>query len=428
MINWLNSTGKNSLKKRERIPERVVHAKGAGAHGDFEVTADVTKYCKADFLSNIGKKTPVFLRFSTVGGEKGSADTERDPRGFAIKFYTQEGNYDMVGNNTPVFFIRDPMMFPDFVHTQKRDPRTNLKDPNIVWDFWSLVPESLHQVTVLFSDRGTPDGYRFMNGYSSHTFKWINQEGEVFYVKLHFKSNQGIKNMTGKQAAEMKSKDPDYATRDLQEAIDRGDYPSWTANVQIMPEKEAETYRWNVFDITKVWPHKDYPLIPFGKLTLNRVPDNYFADVEQSAFAPTNVVPGIEPSEDRLLQGRLFSYPDTHRHRLGGNHDQIPINCPYRARTVTTARDGYMCVNGNQGSRHNYYPNSSGSYQTCPKSVECKKTYSGIADRVVVKASDDDYVQAGELYRKVFDDEQRDHLIENIVGAMKGVKPEIQKR
>ena len=231
--------------------------------------------------------------------------------------------------------------------------------------------------------------------------------------------------MTAKQASDMKATDPDYATRDLQEAIDRGEYPSWTANVQIMPEKEAETYRWNVFDITKIWPHKDYPLIPFGTLTLNRVPDNYYADVEQSAFAPTNVVPGIEPSEDRLLQGRLFSYPDTHRHRLGGNHDQIPINCPYRARPVTTARDGYMCVNGNQGSATNYYPNSFGIYKTCPHSEESKKLHSGLAKRVEVAASDDDYVQAGELYRKVFSDGERERLVENIVGALKGVKPEI---
>jgi len=300
-------------------------------------------------LNQVGKRTPTLLRFSTVGGEKGSADAARDPRGFALKFYTEEGNYDMVGNNTPVFFIRDPIKFPDFIHTQKRDPQTNLKSDDMIWDFWNHTPESLHQVTILFSNRGTPVGYRHMNGYSSHTFVWVNAKGERFFVKKHFKTCQGSKNFTGAEAAEVAKNDPDSATRDLFGAIKKGDFPQWDMFVQVMPEKEADNYRFDVFDITKIWPHSDYPLIPVGKLTLNRNPENYFAEIEQSAFSPSHLVPGIEPSNDKMLQGRLFSYPDTHRHRLGGNYDQIPVNCPYRARVAHNQRDGLMQVNGNHG-------------------------------------------------------------------------------
>ena len=336
----------------------MVHAKGAGAHGFFEVTADMSKYCKAAFLNKVGKRTPLFLRFSTVAGERGAADTDRDPRGFAVKFYTEEGNFDMVGNNTPVFFIRDPMKFPDFIHSQKKTAQTNLRDPNAMWDFWSLVPESIHQITILFSDRGTPDGYRHMNGYSSHTYKWINAAGETHYIKLHFKTEQGIKNFTADEAAELAKKDPDYATRDLFDQIEKGNHPSWRVCVQVMPAADAAKYKWNIFDVTKIWPQSDYPLIQFGRMTLNRNPQNYFAEVEQSAFAPTHTVPGIEPSEDKMLQGRLFSYPDTHRHRLGANYTQIPINCPYRARTHHYQRDGPMTVNGNHGPGPNYEPNS----------------------------------------------------------------------
>lgn len=306
---------------RERIPERVVHAKGAGAHGYLEVTHDVSKFCKAKFLNSVGKRTPLFLRFSTVAGENGSADTVRDPRGFAIKFYTEEGNYDMVGNNTPVFFIKDPIKFPDFIHSQKRNPQTNLNDPNMAWDFWTYTTDSLHQITILFSDRGTPDGYRHMNGYSSHTYKWVNDKGEVHYVKYHFKTDQGIKNFTRHKAGELQSTNKDYATQDLFDNIAKGNFPSWTWYVQLIPEKEGENYKYDIFDVTKVVPHKDYPLIPVGKIVLNKNPENYFAEVEQSAFAPTHVVPGIEPSADKMLQGRLFSYPDTHRHRLGANYE-----------------------------------------------------------------------------------------------------------
>lgn len=415
---------------RERIPERVVHAKGAGAHGYFEVTHDITKYCKAKLFSSIGKRTPTFARFSTVGGEKGSPDTARDPRGFAVKFYTEDGNWDMVGNNTPVFFIRDPLKFPDFIHTQKRNPQTNLPDPNMFWDFLSLTPESIHQVTILFSDRGTPDGYRHMNGYSSHALKMVNAEGEVFYVQFHFKTNQGIKNLSGPEAAKLAGSDPDYATRDLFKAIDRGDFPSWSVYIQVMPVKEAETYRYNVLDITKVWPHGDYPLLPVGQLVLNRNPTNYFQEVEQAAFSPGHFVPGIEASEDKMLQGRLFSYPDTHRHRLGTNYDQIPVNvprmCPLRAIHV---RDGFMCVNGNYGAEPNYEPNSlEGTAKECPAAKPSQYQVSGLVAHHPQAHPNDDFEQAGALYRKVMTAEERRALVSNIAGHLKNARRELQER
>ena len=315
----------------------------------------INRYCKAKLFDTVGKKTPIFLRFSTVGGEKGSADTERDPRGFAIKFYTEDGIWDMVGNNTPIFFIRDPIKFPDFIHTQKRNPQTNLKDADMFWDFLSLVPESAHQVTILFSDRGTPDGYRHMNGYSSHTFKWVNHKDEVFFVKLHFKTDAGIKNLSSKQATILKGEDPDYATRELFNHIANGNTATWTAYAQIMTEMEAETYRFNVLDITKVWSHSDYPLIRYGKLVLNRNPENYHNEVEQVAFSPSHLVPGMEPTNDKMLQGRLFSYPDTHRHRLGVNYQTIPINCPYKVNNHQ--REGAHST-GTYGKSPNYEPNS----------------------------------------------------------------------
>jgi catalase len=333
---------------RERIPERVVHAKGAAAHGYFKTTHDVSKYTKASLFSEIGKTTPVFLRFSTVGGEKGSADTARDPRGYAVKFYTEEGNWDMVGNNTPVFFIRDAMKFPDFIHTQKRDPRTNLPYGVAAWDFWGLTPESTHQVTILMSDRGTPDGYRHMNGYSSHTFRWTNKNGESFWVKLHFKTKSGIKNFTMDEAVQRFS-EPDYATRDLVETLDQGKTAEWDLFIQAIPEMDGFKYKWNIFDVTKVVPHGDYPLIPVGTLVLNKNVTNYFQETEQSAFTPANLVPGMQPSMDKMLQGRLFSYADTHRHRLGGNYEQIPINCPFRSKVSNGLRDGPMRIDGNGG-------------------------------------------------------------------------------
>ncbi|RUP46372.1 catalase [Jimgerdemannia flammicorona] len=414
---------------RERIPERVVHAKGAGAHGYFEVTHDFSKFTKAKFLNSLGKRTPVFLRFSTVGGEKGSADTARDPRGFAIKFYTEEGNWDMVGNNTPVFFIRDPSKFPDFIHTQKRNPQTNLGDPDMFWDFLSLVPESIHQVTILFSDRGTPDGYRHMNGYSSHTLKLVDHAGRFRYVKWHFKTDQGNKTLTSQQAGKLAGEDPDYATRDLFNAIARGDHPSWTVYLQVMEAEDALKYRFNPFDVTKVWPHKDYPLQQIGKLVLNRNPENYFAETEQVAFSPSHLVPGIDASVDRMLQGRLFSYPDTHRHRLGPNYSQIPINAPI-SRVSNHHRDGFMAVNGNGGSVPNYEPNS---HDNSPRQINVVGTtfaneeVSGRTDRHGYVLTDDDFFQAGQLYR-LMTAEQRDHLIENIAGHLKNAKLHIRQR
>jgi len=413
---------------RERIPERVVHAKGAGAHGYFEVTADVTKYTKAAFLSEVGKKTDVFVRFSTVGGEKGSADAERDPRGFAVKFYTEEGNYDMTGNNTPVFFIRDPLKFADFIHTQKRHPQTNLKDPDMFWDFLSLTPESVHQVTVLFSDRGTPATHRHMNGYSSHAYVWSNVAGEQFYVQYHFKTDQGIKNLTAAEADAMKSSDPDHATRDLFDAIERGDFPSWTLEMQIMPVAEAEDYRFDVFDITKVWPHADYPPMVIGKLVLDRNPENYFAEVEQAAFNPSNFVPGIGPSNDKMLQARLFSYHDTHLHRLGPNYHLLPVNAPKSAPMNSYQRDGAMRFDDNGGLGPNYWPNSMGGPAPDPSVADPGMPVEGAVGRTEYPHPNDDFVQPRALFRDVMTDEDRDHLVGNIVGHLVKAQERIKLR
>jgi len=413
---------------RERIPERVVHAKGAGAGGYFEVTNDVTKYTKADFLSEVGKRTEVFARFSTVGGEKGSADAERDPRGFAVKFYTEEGNYDLVGNNTPVFFIRDPLKFPDFIHTQKRNPGTNLKDANMFWDFLSLTPESLHQVTILFSDRGTPRSFRNMNGYGSHTFKWYNEDGESFWIKYHFKTDQGIQNFTRQEAEQVKGMDPDSATRDLFNAIEKGDYASWTLQVQVMPVKDAESYRFDVFDVTKVWPHGDYPVVEVGRMVLNRNPSNYFAEVEQAAFSPGNFVPGISVSHDKMLQGRLFAYHDAHRYRLGPNYHLLPVNRPKGVKVRNYQRDGYMRFDENAGGAPNYYPNSFGGPEPDIQSAEPVYEVSGKVDRQKYTHPNDDFVQPGALYRKVMTSQDRENLIGNIVTHLCNAKKEIQIR
>ena len=413
---------------RERIPERVVHAKGAGAHGYFEVIGDVSEYTRARFLSEVGKKTDVFARFSQVGGEKGSADSERDPRGFALKFYTEEGNYDMVGNNTPVFFIRDPLKFPDFIHTQKRNPATNLKDPDMFWDFLSLTPESIHQVTILFSDRGTPRTYRNINGFSSHTYMWYKDRGEYCWVKYHFKTEQGIDNFGGEEAARMRGIDPDCATRDLYEAIERGDYPSWRLEVQIMTPEQAKEYRFDPFDITKVWLHADFPPMDVGRLVLNRNPENYFAEVEQAAFSPANFVPGIGPSPDKLLQGRLFSYHDTHLHRLGPNYHLLPINAPRACKVSNYERDGAMRTDGGGGGGPNYWPNSFGGPDPDPEAALPPIDVSGLAARHEYPLGDIDFVQAGLLYRKVMKDEDREHLISNIVGHLGGAQMRIQLR
>ena len=413
---------------RERIPERVVHAKGAGAYGYFEVTDDVTRYTRAKFLSKVGKRTEVFARFSTVGGEKGSADSERDPRGFAVKFYTEEGNYDFVGNNTPVFFIRDPLKFPDFIHTQKRHPAKNTKDADMFWDFLSLTPESIHQVTVLFSDRGTPKNYRHMNGYSGHTYMWYNEKGEYFWVKIHFKTEQKIQNLTREEAVRLAGADPDQATRDLYESIEQGDYPAWKVYVQVMTPEQVENYRFDSFDITKVWPHADAPLQPFGRMVLNRNPENYFADVEQAAFSPGNFVPGIGPSPDKMLQGRLFSYHDTHRHRLGPNYHLLPVNASKASPENSYQRDGFMRVDANGGGGPNYYPNSMGGAEPDPQVGPPAVDISGMAARHAYTLSDDDFVQAGDLYRNVMTDMDRDHLIGNIVAHLGNAKKRIQLR
>ena len=413
---------------RERIPERVVHAKGAGAGGYFEVTHDVTQYTCAKFLSEVGKRTETFARFSTVGGEKGSADSERDPRGFAVKFYTQAGNYDFVGNNTPVFFIRDPLKFPDFIHTQKRHPATNLKDANMAWDFWSLTPESIHQVTILFSDRGTPRSYRRMNGYSGHAFMWYNERGQYVWVKIHFKTEQGIRTLTRQQAAGLAGTDRDHATRDLYEAIERGECPSWNMQVQIMPARDAEDYRFDPFDITKVWPHGDYPLNPVGRLVLDRNPGNYFAEVEQAAFSPGTLVPGIAPSPDKMLQGRLFSYPDTHRHRLGPNYHLIPVNAAKGVKPSNYQRDGFMRTDANSGGAPNYWPNSMGGPVPDPAAAPPSLEVCGAAGRQAREYPQDDFVQAGNLYSKVMSDEDREHLIGNIADHLGKAERRVQLR
>ncbi len=407
---------------RERIPERVVHAKGSGAFGTFKVTHDISKYTRAKIFDMIGKETKVLLRFSTVGGEKGSADSERDPRGFAVKFYTEDGNWDLVGNNTPVFFIKDPKKFGDFIHTQKRDPYTNMKSPTMMWDYWSLNPESLHQVLILMSERGTPYGYRHMNGYGSHTFSMINKENERFYVKFHFKTAQGIKNFSDKEAAEMKMHDMDFSQRDLLENIDAGNFPKWNLKIQVMTEEEAKTYRYNPFDLTKVWPHADFPLIDVGVLELNKNPENYFQDIEQSAFAPAHLVDGIGYSPDKMLQGRILSYPDAHRHRLGGNYEQIPVNrCPFA--TNNYQRDGQMRVDGNGGRGANYFPNSFDSIVVDQSYKEPNWDLGlGVADWYDRNAEgeNDHYSQPANLFA-LMTTEQKQATIENIVGAMSGI-------
>nr|AFS60095.1 catalase [Apostichopus japonicus] len=412
---------------QERIPERVVHAKGAGAFGYFEVTHDITQYTKASLFNKIGKKTPLGIRFSTVGGESGSADSARDPRGFAVKFYTEDGNWDLVGNNTPIFFIRDPIFFPSFIHTQKRNPVTHLKDANMFWDFISLRPESTHQVSFLFSDRGTPDGYRHMNGYGSHTFKLVNAQGEAVYCKFHMKTDQGIKNMSGERAGEVASSDPDYAIRDLYNAIADGNFPSWSFYLQVMTFDQAEKFRFNPFDLTKVWSQKEYPLIPVGKMVLNRNPTNYFAEVEQIAFSPAHMVPGIEPSPDKMLQGRLFSYSDTHRHRLGTNYQQLPVNCPMSARPNNYQRDGPACATDNQTGAPNYFPNSFNGPSDDPKYAQSQIHYSGDVRRYRTD-DDDNYSQPGVFWREVLTDEDRAALVKNMAGHLKDAVPFIQDR
>jgi catalase len=413
---------------RERVPERVVHAKGGGAYGWFEATEGAGDWTKADFLQR-GRRTPLAIRFSTVAGELGSADTVRDPRGFAIKFYTRQGNYDLVGNNTPIFFIRDPQKFSDFIHSQKRRPDTNTRDNNMQWDFWTLSPESAHMVTWLMGDRGLPRTWRHMNGYGSHTFLWQNAGGERFWVKYHFKTDQGIAFFTDAEAKAMSAEDPDYHLRDLHQSIERGDHPSWTLFVQLMPFEEAADYRFNPFDLTKVWPHGDYPLVRMGRLVLDRNPENYFAEVEQAAFEPANMVPGIGPSPDRMLLGRMFSYPDTHRHRIGTNYLQLPVNAP-RVEVHSYNKDGAMRYR-HSSCRPVYAPNSYGGPAADPGVREPGWKVSGEVVRAAytTRRDDDDFGQPGAMYRQVLDEAARTRLVSNLTGHLKnGVESPVLER
>lgn len=409
---------------RERIPERVVHAKGSGAFGELVIEHDITKYCKADLFSEVGKKTPCGIRFSTVGGESGSADTARDPRGYAVKFYTQDGIWDIVGNNTPIFFIRDPILFPSFIHTQKRNPVTNLGDPNAKWDFISQRPETCHQVSFLFSDRGTPDGYRHLNGYGSHTFKLVNAEGEVHYCKFHFKTNQGIKNLSAARATQLAGENPDYAQEDLYNAISAGNCPSWSFEIQVMTMEQAATCKDNPFDVTKVWSHHDFPMIKVGTLTLNRNPSDYFAEVEQIAFSPSHLVPGIESSPDKMLQGRLFSYPDTQRYRLGTNYLQLPVNCPFKVNSYQRA--GAAC-HYNQPGAPNYFPNSFSGPNHAPVYNESTFTTTGDVARHD-SGDEDNFSQCGIFWRQTLNEQERCNLIENLSGAVSQAADFLQDR
>lgn len=414
---------------RERIPERVVHAKGTGAYGYFEVTDDVSDLVSSDFLNGVGKKTSLFTRFSTVAGERGTADAERDTRGFATKFYTKEGVIDWVNINSPIFFIRNGIQFPFLIHTQKsRDPQTNFKDPNIFWDFLCNNPESIHQVMFIFSDRGTPASYRNMDGFSCHTYKWINKNGEFHYVQIHILTDQGIKNLSNEEAHAMLADNPDHASQDLHEAIEKGEYPSWTVYVQTMTPEQAEKAPFSVFDMTKVWPKADYPLRRFGKIVMNRNPENYFAEVEQAAFSPANTVPGIEPSADPVLQARLFSYGDTQRYRLGANFNQIPVNRPLQA-YCPFQRDGPGAINGNYGSVANY-PSSFEplNYRADATLSEAHEKWVGEATSFHWAATDDDYHQALEMWEVFGRSGQQDSFIHNISLNVKAARPDVQDR
>ncbi len=411
---------------REVIPERRMHAKGSGAYGTFTVTHDITKYTKAKIFSEIGKQTELFTRFTTVAGERGAADAERDIRGFAIKFYTEEGNWDMVGNNTPVFFLRDPLKFPDLNHAVKRDPRTNMRSAQNNWDFWTSLPEALHQITIVMSDRGLPATYRHMHGFGSHTFSMINADNERVWVKFHFKSNQGIENLTDQEAEVVIGKDRESHQADLYNSIEEGKNPSWVLKIQIMTEEQAERSPYNPFDLTKVWPHGDYPLIEVGVMELNKNPENFFAEVEQSAFNPANIVPGISFSPDKMLQGRLFAYGDAQRYRLGVNHNHIPVNAP-RCPVHSYHRDGAMRVDGNFGSTIGYEPNSKGEWQEQPDYSEPSLNLSGSAGRWDHREDDDYYSQPGDLFR-LMSTEQQEALFNNTAGSIGGASIDVQKR
>lgn len=411
---------------REVIPERRMHAKGSGAYGTFTVTQDITRYTRAKIFAAVGKKTPVFLRFSTVAGERGAADAERDIRGFAVKFYTEEGNWDIVGNNTPVFFFRDPLRFPDLNHAVKRDPRTGMRSAQNNWDFWTLLPEALHQVTIVMSDRGIPRTYRHMHGFGSHTFSMINAAGTRVWVKFHFRSKQGIENLTDAQAAAAIGADRETHQRDLLDSIDACEFPRWTLAIQVMTEAQAKTHRHDPFDLTKVWPHAEYPLIEVGELELNRNPENVFAEVEQAAFSPANIVPGIGFSPDRMLQARLFSYGDAQRYRLGVNFNQIPVNapkCPFHS----FHRDGAMRVDGNLGATPSYFPNGNDEWADTPSAKEPKLALEGYADHHDHRIADDHWEQPGNLFR-LMTAAQRQALFDNTARSLGGASKNIQLR
>jgi catalase len=415
-------------QNRERIPERVVHAKGWGAHGTLTVTNDISKYTKAKLFNEIGKKTDLIIRFSTVAGELGAADAERDVRGFSVKFYTEQGNWDIVGNNTPVFFIRDPLKFPDFIRTQKRHPRTNLRSPTAMWDFWSQSPESMHQITTLFSDRGLPTDVRHIDGFGSHTFSFINAANERYWVKFHFKTLQGHRHWTNEEAAKVVGQSRETTQEDLFSAIERGEFPRWRMCVQIMPELDADKTPYNPFDLTKVWPHGDYPLIEVGIVELNRNPDNYFAEIEQVAMSPSNIIPGVGFSPDKMLQARIFSYADAHRYRLGTHYEALPVNAP-KCPVHHYHKDGAMRFfdNNTKNPDAYYEPNSFGGPAQDPAVAEPPLRISGDAARYNHREGNDDYTQAGNLFR-LFDDAQKKRLCSNIAAAMKGVPDFIVER
>ncbi|SDC54451.1 catalase [Cupriavidus sp. YR651] len=411
---------------REVIPERRMHAKGAGAYGTFTVTHDITRYTRASIFSRVGKQTPLFARFSSVAGERGAADAERDIRGFALKFYTDQGNWDLVGNNTPVFFFRDPLRFPDLNHAVKRDPRTGLRSAENNWDFWTLLPEALHQVTIVMSERGIPRSFRHMHGFGSHTYSFINAANERHWVKFTFKTHQGIQNLTDAEAADVIGRDRESHHRDLFESIERREYPRWTLYVQIMTEEQALAHEVNPFDLTKVWPHQTYPLMEVGVLELNRNPDNVFAEVEQAAFSPSTIIPGIGFSPDRMLQARLFSYGDAARYRLGVNHHQIPVNAP-RCPVHSFHRDGAMRVDGNNGATVSYSPNSQGEWAEQPDFREPPMALSGAAAHWDHRVDEDHYEQPGKLFR-LMSPQEKQALFENTARALAGVSQHIQER
>ncbi|MBN8873425.1 MAG: catalase [Rhodospirillales bacterium] len=413
-------------QNRERIPERVVHAKGSGAYGTLTITGDITRFTRAAVFKP-GTQTELLLRFSTVAGERGAADAERDVRGFALKFYTTEGNWDVVGNNTPVFFIRDPLKFPDFIRTQKRHPRTNMRSATAMWDFWSLSPESLHQLTILFSDRGLPTDYRHVNGYGSHTYSLWNGQGERFWVKFHFKTMQGHTHWTNDEANAVIGTDRESSQRDLYESIARGEYPRWRMMVQVMPELDAEKTPYNPFDLTKVWPHADYPLIEVGIVELNRNPEHYFAEIEQAAFSPSNIVPGIGFSPDKMLQARIFAYADAHRYRVGTHYEALPVNRPHAAPVHSYHADGPMRFDAPKGTDAYYEPNSFNGPVQDPSVQEPPLRISGDAARWDHRVGNDDYTQAGNLFR-LFDAAQRQRLFANVAASMQGVPAEIVER